>query len=82
MIDDEEEFIYFQYNSDGEANFDDNKSITHSFFNINKSSTFKRMKTSKPEGENNNKTQLNQQEAMDNMNLSGTSNVNKLNTSK
>ena len=34
IIEDEEEYIYFQYNSDGEANFEEYRSYTNSFFGV------------------------------------------------
>ena len=45
VIDIEEEYIYFQYNSDGEFHHEERQVQMHSFFNIGKQSTYKRMKT-------------------------------------
>eukprot|EP00347_Sterkiella_histriomuscorum_P013548 403364293 len=45
IIEDEEEYIYFQYNSDGEANFEEYRSNTNSFFGVDQQNTLKRMKT-------------------------------------
>ena len=53
MLEEQEEFIYFQYNSDGEANYcEENKSCVNSLIGaLDKKSSLKRMKTSQIDGE-------------------------------
>jgi hypothetical protein len=50
MIEDEEECLYFMYNSDSEVNYEEYKSNLILLFGLNKESTLKRMKTSHLEG--------------------------------
>jgi len=50
MIEDEEEYLYFMYNSDSELNYEEYKSNLMLLFGLSKTSTIKRIKTSNLDG--------------------------------
>jgi len=50
MIEDEEECLYFMYNSDSELNYEEYKSNLMLLFGLSKTSTIKRIKTSNLDG--------------------------------
>ncbi|CDW77260.1 calcium-activated potassium channel [Stylonychia lemnae] len=50
IIEDEEEYLYFMYNSDSELNFEEYKSNLFQLFGLSKASTVKRLKTSNLDG--------------------------------